>query len=225
MTSPPFATISSTPSSTPVPGTPVPGILVPSTPATIKFLQTPSSPAWLEQALTHLDLVLLDHSHCERKAAGVALNLMFRYPAHTKLVRALTAIAQEELEHFDRVNQILEDRGMPLAPLAAPPYGAGLNQHIRRAEPDRLLDTLLVSALIEARSHERLGLLAAHCPDAALAQLYKGLMASEARHYGIYWTLATTYFESATVHQRLLELAAAESALLTTLHPEPRIHS
>lgn len=192
---------------------------------TIKFLQAPTSQAWIEQALANLDTILLDHSHCERKAAGVALNLMFRYPAHTKLVRSLTAIAQEELEHFDQVNQILEQRGIPLAPLAAPPYGARLSKQIRSQEPDRLLDALLVSALIEARSHERLGLLGTHCPDLELAKFYRGLMASEARHYGIYWVLATTYCDRVQVEQRLSELATVESELLSTLHPEPRIHS
>jgi tRNA-(ms[2]io[6]A)-hydroxylase len=192
---------------------------------TIKFLKEPTSTAWIEQAIANLDTILLDHSHCERKAAGVALNLMFRYPSSAKLVRSLTAIAQEELEHFDLVNQWLDRRGVALAPLSAPPYGAGLSGQIRRREPLRMLDSLLVSALIEARSHERLGLLAAHCPDAELAQFYRGLMTSEARHYGAYWTLAATYFDPDTVNQRLAELAEVESALLATLHPEPRIHS
>lgn len=192
---------------------------------TIKFLQQPTSDAWIAQALANLDIILLDHSHCERKAAGVALNLMFRYPSSTKLVRSLTAIAQEELEHFEQVNQILEERGIPLAPLAAPPYGAGLNKQIRPQEPERMLDTLLVCGLIEARSHERLGLLGSHCPDAQLARFYRGLMASEARHYGIYWVLATTYYDREVVSQRLEELANVESELLSTLHPEPRIHS
>ncbi|MBC7971852.1 MAG: tRNA-(ms[2]io[6]A)-hydroxylase [Verrucomicrobia bacterium] len=192
---------------------------------TIKFLQEPTSQPWLDQALAHLDIILLDHSHCERKAAGVALNLMFRYPSNAKLVRSLTAIAQEELEHFEQVNQILERRGIPLAPLAAPPYGAGLNKQIRSREPDRLLDSLLVCGLIEARSHERLGLLGAHCPDPALAAFYRGLMASEARHYGVYWLLATAEFERSVVDQRLDALAIIESQLLLTLHPEPRMHS
>lgn len=196
-----------------------------STLPTIKFLQQPTASAWVEQALANLNTVLLDHSHCERKAAGVALNLMFRYPSSAKLVRSLTAIAQEELQHFEQVNQILEQRGIALAPLAPPPYGAGLNKQIRRNEPDRLLDALLVSALIEARSHERLGLLGTHCSDAELARFYRGLMASEARHYGIYWTLADEYFERSQIAQRLEELAQVESDLLSSLHPEPRIHS
>jgi tRNA-(ms[2]io[6]A)-hydroxylase len=181
--------------------------------------------AWVEQAIAHLDTILLDHSHCERKAAGVALNLMFRYPSNTKLVRMLTAIAQEELEHFEQVNQWLERRSVSLGPLSAPPYGSSLAKQIRRHEPERLLDSLLVSGLIEARSHERLGLLGTYCPDLELARFYRGLMASEARHYGMYWVLATTYFERSVVMQRLEQLAAIESELLTTLYPEPRIHS
>ncbi|MBD3881419.1 tRNA-(ms[2]io[6]A)-hydroxylase [Phormidium tenue FACHB-886] len=193
--------------------------------STIKFLQSPTSTAWIDQAIAHLDTILLDHSHCERKAAGVALNLMFRYPSSTKLVRTLTTIAQEELEHFEQVNQWLDRRGIALAPLSAPPYAAGLKAQMRSQEPDRMLDALLVSGLIEARSHERLGLLAEHCPEPELAKFYRGLMASEARHYGVYWTLATTYFDRTKVNQRLEELAAAESELLSTLHPEPRIHS
>lgn len=196
-----------------------------SAPSTIKFLQQPTSAAWIDQAIANLDTVLLDHSHCERKAAGTALNLIFRYPSSTKLVRTLTAIAQEELEHFEQVNQWLERRGIAMAQLSAPPYAAGLKAQVRRNEPERMLDFLLVSSLIEARSHERLGLLASHCPEPELAQFYRGLMASEARHYGIYWTLATTYFERLLVDQRLEELATVESDLLATLYPEPRIHS
>jgi tRNA-(ms[2]io[6]A)-hydroxylase len=192
---------------------------------TIKFLQQPTRSDWIEQALAHLDTILLDHSHCERKAAGVAVNLMFRYPSFTKLVRMLTAIAQEELEHFELVNQWLERRQIPLAPLPAPPYGAQLNAQIRRQEPQRLLDTLLVCGLIEARSHERLGLLAQHIPDAELAKFYRSLMVSEARHYGVYWVLATTYFAGEVVNSRLQELAMIESEILATPYPQPRIHS
>lgn len=191
----------------------------------INALKQPSRWDWVEQATLNLDTILLDHSHCERKAAGVALNLMFRYPSNTNLVRMLSAIAREELEHFEQVNQWLERRGIPLGPLSSPPYGAGMKAQIRPKEPERLLDSLLVSGLIEARSHERLGLLATSCPDPELARFYRGLMASEARHYGMYWILADTYFDRSVVTQRLEELAIAESCLLATLHPEPRIHS
>jgi tRNA 2-(methylsulfanyl)-N6-isopentenyladenosine37 hydroxylase len=191
----------------------------------INVLKSPTNPNWIDLALSHLDVILLDHSHCERKAAGVALNLMFRYPSHVQMVRQLTTIAKEELEHFDRVNQILEARGIRLASLSPAPYGAGLKAQIRSQEPHRFLDSLLVCGLIEARSHERLGLLANRLPDLELAKFYRGLMASEARHYGTYWVLAHTYFEAELVNKRLDELAAVESDLIANMHPQPRIHS
>jgi tRNA-(ms[2]io[6]A)-hydroxylase len=193
--------------------------------ATIKFLVDPTQMEWVEQALANIDTILLDHAQCERKAAGVALSLINRYPSDRDLITALTEIAQEELAHFAQVNQWLERRGVPLRPLHPPPYGAKLREQVRPAEPHRQLDILLVSALIEARSHERLGLLAQHCPDSNLARFYRGLMASEARHYGAYWLLATGRFPRAEVDARLVELAEAESAILATLHPEPRVHS
>ncbi len=192
---------------------------------TINALKQPTSSAWVEQAITNLDIILLDHAQCERKAAGVALNLMFRYPSNAKMVRELTKIAQEELEHFEQVNQWLERRHIPMSPLTPPPYGAGLKAQIRVKEPERFLDSLLISGLIEARSHERLGLLATHCPEPELAKFYRGLMASEARHFGTYWVLADTYFERDVFMHRLEELAVAESELLANLHPQPRIHS
>ena len=191
----------------------------------IKILQQPSNPDWIENALANLDTILLDHSHCERKAAGVAVNMMFRYPSHHKMVRQLTAIAQEELEHFELVNQWLEKRDIPLAPLNSPPYFAKLKSQIRHQEPERLIDSLLISAIIEARSHERLGLIGAYCSEPELAKFYRSLMASEARHYGIYWVLAEHYSDRSTVTRRLAELATYESNILSTLHPEPRVHS
>lgn len=150
---------------------------------------------------------------------------MFRYSSNALLVRKLTAIAQEELEHFEQVNQWLDKKSIPLGPLSSPPYGAKLKSIISSKEPQRLLDSLLIAALIEARSHERLGLLGIHCPDEALAKFYRSLMASEARHYGIYWILADTYFERETVEQRLQELSTIESEILAPLYSEPRIHS
>ncbi len=191
----------------------------------INILKTSTQEAWIEQAINNLDTILLDHSHCERKAASVALNLMFRYSSNTILVRKLTAIAQEELEHFEQVNQWLEKNNIPLGPLSSPPYGAKLKAEISTQEPQRCLDSLLVAALIEARSYERLGLLGKHCPDENLAKFYRSLMASEARHYGIYWVLADTYFDREKVQKRLEELSIIESEILTILHPEPRIHS
>ncbi|MEM1368600.1 MAG: tRNA-(ms[2]io[6]A)-hydroxylase [Cyanobacteria bacterium P01_H01_bin.15] len=191
----------------------------------IKLLQAPTRDSWLPEVLANLETVLLDHSHCERKAASTALNFMFRYPSNESLIHQLTQIAQEELTHFAQVNQWLTRLGISLAPLNAPPYAAQLKSQIRRQEPWRFLDSLLISALIEARSHERLGLLGHACPNPELAKFYRSLMASEARHYGIYWLLAIDAFDRELVDQRLTELASIEAQILETPFSEPRIHS
>ena len=196
-----------------------------SAPERVKWLAAPSAAAWLEQALAHPDTVLIDHAHCERKAAGAALQLMFRYPSDGDLAAVLSPLAREELEHFELVQRLLIRRQIPLRPLAAPPYGAGMARLVRRQEPQRLLDSLLVAGLIEARSHERMGLLACHSPDPELAGLYGDLLASEARHFGLYWVLAERRFPRPQLMERLEELARAEAALLTPLHPQPRMHS
>jgi tRNA-(ms[2]io[6]A)-hydroxylase len=196
-----------------------------STTTKIHIIKEPTNSAWIDQAIGNIETIILDHSHCERKAAGVALNFLFRYPSYDKLVRQLTAIAKEELEHFELVNQWLERLNIPLGPLKPAPYGAELKQQVSPQEPLRLLDSLLVAALIEARSHERLGLLAEFCPNRELAGFYRSLMTSEARHYGIYWLLANEYFPKEQVNLRLEELAIFESEILANLHPEARIHS
>jgi tRNA-(ms[2]io[6]A)-hydroxylase len=193
--------------------------------ARVRWLAAPSSPAWLAQALAHPELLLIDHAHCERKAAGAALQLMFRYPSDGALAAALSPLAREELEHFEAVQALLVQRGISLRPLAAPPYGAGLARLVRRQEPARLLDSLLVAGLIEARSHERMALLAAHSPDPELGALYAGLLASEARHFGIYWMLCERRWARHLLIERLEALAQAEAALLSDVHPEPRMHS
>jgi tRNA-(ms[2]io[6]A)-hydroxylase len=193
--------------------------------ARVKWLAAPSSAAWLEQALAHPELLLIDHAHCERKAAGAALQLMFRYPSDGELAAVLSPLAREELEHFERVQALLERRGLALRALAAPPYGAALAALVRRKEPERRLDSFLVAGLIEARSHERMALLARHCTDPDLRALYADLLASEARHFGVYWVLAEREGPRATVVERLGELAAAEAALLAELWQEPRFHS
>ena len=193
--------------------------------ATIKWLAAPTSDAWLEQAIAHPLELLIDHAHCERKAAGAVVQLMFRYLCEPGLAEVLSPLAREELEHFERVLTLLKARGRYLEPLAAPPYGAVLAKQIRRDEPQRMLDSFLVAGLIEARSHERMSLLATHLADLELRQLYADLLASEARHFGLYWRLSEQRFQRELIIARLQELAAVEAGILANLHPQPRMHS
>ncbi len=196
--------------------------------ARVKWLLAPSSRAWLEAAVGRSDLLLIDHAHCERKAAGVALQLMFRYPSDRGLAEALSPLAREELEHFEQVLALLEQRGIALRPLAASAYGSTLAGAVRRQEPQRQLDALLVAGLIEARSHERMALLAAHAPDPQLRDLYGDLLASEARHFGLYWVLCEERFGREATVARLEELAKVEVEALTGFlgsEDQVRMHS
>ena len=196
--------------------------------ARVKWLAAASSASWLEQANARPDLVLIDHAHCERKAAGVALQLMFRYPSDEALGAALSPLAREELEHFELVLQLLQRRGISLRPLPAPAYGATLTAAVRKGEPQRMLDSFLVAGLIEARSHERMALLAAHSPDPELRALYGELLASEARHFGLYWCLCEERFGREATVARLQELAVVETLALTGDLADPqdvRMHS
>ena len=196
-----------------------------STAIAIRWLAGPSTDAWLQQALGHPDELLVDHAHCERKAAGAALQLLFRYPSAEDLALALAPLIREEMEHFERVVTLLQQRRIPLRPLPTPPYSARLAAEVRRQEPQRQLDSFLVAGLIEARSHERLGLLARHSPDPELRQLWSDLLASEARHFGVYWLLAERRWPRSQLIERLEQLAAVEAAVLDDLWSQPRIHS
>ena len=191
----------------------------------IRWLINKTKEDWIDLAISNPIEVLLDHAHCERKAAGVALQLMFRYASEPGLSEVLSPLAREELEHFERVLSILNARGKKLQKLASPPYGATLAKNICKDEPLRMLDSFLVAGLIEARSHERMKLLSIHSPDIELRNLYADLLKSEARHFGIYWKLADERFERNLLTSRLEELAKVESDALLEMHHQPRMHS
>ncbi len=191
----------------------------------IKWLVNSTSEAWLNQAIENPIEVLIDHAHCERKAAGLAVQLMFRYLCEPGLSEVLSPLAREELEHFERVLRILLSRGTYIKPLPAPPYASSLSKKIRSKEPYRMLDSFIIAGLIEARSHERMSLLALNSPDEELRNLYGDLLKSEARHFGIYWKLAEERFEYKELIQRLDQLSHFESKIISELHPYPRMHS
>lgn len=188
-------------------------------------LQSKTPAAWGAQMIAHIDEVLLDHAHLEKKAASTALTLMFRYPQHLFLQRPLSALAREELEHFERVLDHLEARAVSFGPLKPAPYAGRLLKIVRAPEPERLLDTLICCALIEARSCERMGLLAGALPEGSLRDLYQELYVTEAGHHVLYLNLARQLVAAPVVAERLAQIAAHEAEVLREAPAIARMHA
>jgi tRNA-(ms[2]io[6]A)-hydroxylase len=193
--------------------------------AAMLHLKTPSPDRWLEQVDRHLEQVLIDHAHCEKKAASAAMNLIFAYVDQVPLVLSLSEIVTEELEHFALVLRLLERRQIPFRRIPPSNYGPKLNALVRGDEPGRAIDRFLVAALIEARSCERFDLLRKHMADRELAEFYGSLFESEARHYATYVRLAQHFAPADQVHARLVALAEAEAAIIAEGDTLPRMHS
>ncbi|HUG68304.1 MAG TPA: tRNA-(ms[2]io[6]A)-hydroxylase [Pirellulaceae bacterium] len=188
-------------------------------------LHSTSPGRWLKQVDENLAEVLIDHAHCEKKAAGTAMNLLFAYVDNDELCREMTTIVNEELEHFHMVIEILKQRGIAFRRLKASQYGRRLHDLVRKQEPERAIDRLLVAGLIEARSCERFGLLRENLADKELAAFYDGLFESEARHHTTYIRLAKMFGDDETVRTRLYELAEVEAQIITEGEELPRMHS
>jgi tRNA-(ms[2]io[6]A)-hydroxylase len=182
-----------------------------------------SDPAWLAAALADLDSVHADHLHCERKAAQSALSLIRSYPERTDLVTAMARLAHDETRHVVQVAGLLARRHQPAGYDHGDDYAAALRSHIRAREPERLLDRLLVFAIIEARSAERLALLAGALTDAKSRSLYESLAAAEVRHRDTFLALARDAAPP-TWRARAAELAAREADLLARRAVVARIH-
>ena len=151
--------------------------------------------------------------------------MCIRDSSEPDLAEVLSPIAREELEHFEKILYFLKDLGHSLKALNPPPYGAELAKCIRKEEPNRMLDSFLIAGLIEARSHERLSLLALNSEYKSFKLLYESLLESEARHFGIYWKLAQTKFSKDETFQRLKKLSKVETKILSQPFSLPRVHS
>jgi len=193
----------------------------------VLHLHSTTSPDWLLRARAQLDEVLHDHAHCEKKAAGAAIKLLFSYPHHRFLQEPLAELAREELDHFQQVLAALDRRGIRYQTLKPSPYGMALHAEIRRDEPGRLVDVLLISALIEARSCERFQILTDGLTrvDPELATLYGSLLACEARHHGIYLELAARLVERGALDARLESLARVEAEIIGKPCDWVRLHA
>ncbi len=190
------------------------------------FFDTPTPDEWIHEAAGRLPELLLDHANCELKAASTALGFIYRYPERAALVRRMSRLAREELRHFEQVRKIMEEMSIPFEHVSASRYAGSLRDAVRKNEPDRLLDLLLVGALIEARSCERFAALIPHLPD-KLGKFYAGLLDSEARHFEHYLEFAKSELklDEAAREQRLDELKALEANLITAPDEQFRFHS
>ncbi|MEO0437219.1 MAG: tRNA isopentenyl-2-thiomethyl-A-37 hydroxylase MiaE [Pseudomonadota bacterium] len=192
----------------------------------LSFLPCRTPPSWVAEAARpeNLTTLLVDHANCEKKAASTALNLMFRYIEHGPLLQKLSRLAREELRHFEQVHDIIEARGLAYPQLSAARYAQGLRELVDKNEPGRIIDTLLVGAIIEARSCERF---AALLPvlDEELAKFYESLLRSEARHFMDYLSYAEKISNPEDVAKRLKPLLQREQELIESPDPDFRFHS
>ena len=195
-----------------------------------QFLGCRTPQAWVEKALQQQDTLLIDHAHCEKKAASTAMQLMFRHPTRADLLTKMSRLAKEELIHFEQVCRIMRERGIVYDHLDACRYVGGLRQLVRTHEPAKLMDTLIVGAFVEARSCERFEALIPHL-DESLAKFYSSLLKSEARHYQDYLSLAKDVaMETGATgledyHQRIALVRDLEVQLISAEDPMFRFHS
>ncbi len=188
------------------------------------FLSAATPAEWFQQAAGHLDELLIDHANCEKKAASTALAMLYRYVDRPDLLFRLSRLAREELRHFEQAHTLMRQRGVVYRHLTPSRYAGGLKALVRTAEPGRLIDTLLIAAIVEARSCERFAGLVGVVPD-DVGRLYQGLLASEARHFRHYLELAGRHADGAPVDARLEALLDAEGVLATAPDSEFRFHS
>ena len=182
---------------------------------------------WVDEAISDIPSILLDHAHCEKKAASTAVSFLFRYPEYPQMMVPLSELAREELRHFEGVLALLERRSILFERQVPSIYAGQLVSICRREEPHRMLDLLICSALIEARSCERMKILSEALVeiDPALSKFYKGLLACEARHHQIYLDLAATVFDKKNIEQRLKEISVHEADVLKKPQDFIRLHS
>lgn len=191
------------------------------------FLVSTTPAGWFQRATADLAALISDHFHCERKAAENALGLVRKYPGCPQFVEPLMRLAHEETAHLIQVSVLLGERGLRLRADTPNTFARRLLAAVRPSDPNRKTDLLLVAALIEARSHERLDLLAhgfASAGDPRLADFYGALATAEDRHAELYFELATQDAPVTDVKDRLGILAEHEANVLASLPFAPRIH-
>lgn len=187
------------------------------------FLKVPTPWEWVQAAVRNIDVLLIDHANCEKKAASTALSLLYRYVEETSLLKQLSKLAREELRHFEQVVTVIESRNIEYVQLSASRYASRLHNLIRKEEPYKMIDTLIVCAIVEARSCERFGCLVGNV-EPRLSDFYENFMVSEQRHFRTYLELASHY-GSDELGERLPVFLAADNESILSLDNNFRFHS
>ena len=188
------------------------------------FLGARTTQAWVNAAIVDLPLIIQDHANCEKKAAGTAMNLIFRYEFSYDLQRKLAQLIREEMLHYEQVLGIMHERGQEWKYLSAGRYAKGMLKHKRTYEPAAMVDVLIIGAFIEARSCERFAALAEVIDDERLAKYYRYLLKSESRHFEDYLALAQSLSDE-NIDERVALFKEVEAELIVSPDPELRFHS
>lgn len=191
-----------------------------------RFLKCASPQEWLEYASRNIDILLVDHAKCEKKAASTALSLMFKYPQRAELQIKMAQLAREEVLHFEQVFEIIQQRGIEYSILTPSRYAGSLRKLARDNEPDKLVDFCIIGAIIEARSCERFASLVPvlEAEEPELAKYYRYLLKSESRHFEDYLHLARIYSEQ-DIEPYVEKFLVKEAELIQQTDEVFRFHS
>ena len=188
------------------------------------FLPCRTPNAWISAAVKSVPVLMIDHANCEKKAAATAMSLMHRYTDNTPLLNKMSRLAREELRHFEQVLKLMTQRGIAYESVTASRYAQTLWEKVRKKDPHKLVDTLIVGALVEARSCERFSALAPHV-DRTLRDFYASLLKSESRHFADYISLAKGLEDANVIEERLALFRSVEKELIDGEDTEMRFHS
>ena len=189
-----------------------------------EFLLCETPEEWIQAAIEHQDILLIDHANCEKKAASSAMQLIHRYSENYNLLQKMSRLVREEMRHFEQVTTIMKKRKINYTYVSASRYASELRKLVRKGETTQLVDLLIIGAFIEARSCERFSKIAPWL-DEALGNFYQKLLKSEGRHYQDYLKLAHAAGETKDVEDRILLIAEAERKLIESPDSEFRFHS
>lgn len=188
-------------------------------------LASRSKAAWLNAVMNDFDSFLQDHADCERKASAMAMSFVAKYPDRKEIIPELIETGIEELEHFQMVYKLMEERGIPLThSIGEDPYLKALLKLCHSGREERFMDRLLIASLVETRGAERFKMVADAQEDEEMAKFYKMLWTSEAKHGHIYVKMALNYFPEDLVYKRLEWWVEKEAEILDALEIRPALH-